>query len=298
MSLSLEFSLGRGRASSSAQKSILLKWEWPGKTPVQWDTQIGAVETQKEVASDANADVDLQRVDLDEALKLLHNRTGLGLTLLRSVYRNNRPKTRALAGLSARGQARHEILDEAQAFESMWRKLDPAWVPAVGQTLTLFKTDRELCISKVGSYADAKSTWRIESEELNQQQEDLNTDCVDWYEAVTAMFPEGTPEGDMIRGTVPTTTDTLLLPEQALVLLNASPGPGIASLSLESDHASRFDVYRKGPGETEFTLVGTDVPPGEYVNTGLPLGSYFYKAVGKNSRGPGPESGVASITVT
>jgi hypothetical protein len=202
MSETLGFVCDRALASRSAQKTILPKWEWPGKTLAQWDTQNAGLETQKAVVADAKANVDVEREELDDSLDVLHKRTLQWLTFLRLVYRNHPAKTRALAFLTARAQSRRLILEEAQELESMWRKLDPTWVPLPGQTLALFQADRELCLTKMEIYADAKSTWRIESEELNQQQEDLSADCRAWYEA----------------------TENLSLPEQALVVLHESSG--------------------------------------------------------------------------
>jgi hypothetical protein len=293
----LEFILDRARATRSAQNSIAATWTWPEKLVADWDTDIAAVETQKAAAADAEAQVDLQRGDLDEQLDLLHDRTVQWGTFLRSTNRNNRARTRALRALSGQGKSRHNILDEAQVLESMWRKVDPVWVPVPTQTLALFKTFRELCITNMATYSDTKSEWRIETEETQELSEELNEDCMAWYEAATAMFPEGTAEGDMIRGTVPTTTDFVPLPEQAEIALDDT-GPGRYSVSLGGERATKFDVFHKFvDGPDGFVLVGEDVPPGLFEITGLAAGSYEVYAVPKNSRGSGPQSETVGLTV-
>ena len=266
-------------------------------TLVQWSTKITALFAQEEVAADASATADLARGDLNAKMDVLHSRTQQGLSLLKTNWRNDPAKSRALQRLSAIGDSRTQVLEEALAFESAWETIDPAWVPLAGQTLALFKVLRGEAATCLETYAAGKAGWRQETENFNQLVEILDRDCIGWYSAATLVFPEGTAEGDMIRGTVPTTTDFTPLPTQAEITLDAPPGANSILFSIFANHATKYDVYRQGPGETEFTKTGSDVDEGAYLETGLAVGSYLYKVVGKNSRGSGPESEVLGAAV-
>jgi hypothetical protein len=290
------FILERALASRSAQVTIALIWMWLEKTIAQWTTQIDAFIVQAEVAADANAVSNARRSELDEKLVVLHKRTQQGLSFLKTTFRNDITKGDALRTLSAAGNSRAQILAEALAFESAWEELDPAWEPMVGQTLALFKVLREEGDTCMATYSAAKAAWRHQTGNWKRLGTVLNRDCMAWYSIATRVFPVGTPEGDMIRGTVPTTPNSTPLPGLAEISL-VDTAPGSVSMSLYANHATKYDVYRMGPGETEFTKVGSDVPEGLYVETGLTPGDYQYKAIGKNSRGSGPEGETASVTV-
>jgi hypothetical protein len=68
-------------------------------------------------------------------------------------------------------------------------------------------------------------------------------------------------------------------------------------LQFDAEHATSFQVWHKGPGEAQFTQVGDSIRPGDYETFGLPAGNHEYKVAGVNSRGEGPASEVASISV-
>ena len=295
---SITFTLNRTRCTASAQSIIALIWVWIGKTVAQWDASLLALESKMVALSDSEAEMEVNRGSLDADLADLHNKTLVWGTFFKLAYRNDPDNANVVKSLKASGGSRADIMEEATSLGSMWEKINPAWEPEAGQTLALFTTFREACAAKLYAYEKAKVGWRSTAEALNRMADVLDDECIAWYAAATVRFPEGTAEGDMIRGTVPTTTEFTPYPEQALVVVNEPPGPGAYSVSLEAEHATKFDVYQKGPGETEFTKVGVDVPPGLYVKTGLAAGGYEVKGQGRNSRGAGPESEPAGITVT
>ena len=53
-----------------------------------------------------------------------------------------------------------------------------------------------------------KTAWRTQAELMNTQAAELDADSVSWYGGATKVFLAGTPNGTMIRGTIPTTTAT------------------------------------------------------------------------------------------
>lgn len=286
----------RTGATRSAQISIAAIWMWV-KTLLQWDASVTGLEAQVFAVANLEADVNLSRGTLDAALDVLHERTVKWLTFFKLQHRNDPARAQALRLLTASGGSRQSILDEANAFEAEWRSIDAAWLPEPTQTLASFQTYRESCITLLHTYKNAKSDWRTGVGNLYEYAATLHDENVAWYAAATVMFPVGTAEGDMIRGTIPTTTDVTPFPGQAEIALNESPGPGSNSMTLFAPHASKYDLFRKGPGETEFTKVGADIDEGLHVETGLTPGDYQYKLIGKNSRGSGPESEIIGVTV-
>ena len=142
----------------------------------------------------------------DQQWEVLHRFTMQGVGMAKNKFRNDSSKSALLNGLTARGTSRTETLAEALAWETAWNKLDPAWAPLPANTLALFTALRKNCLETLQkSYLDAHAGWREEAETLAglaRTMEDVNEA---WYADATRVFAAGTPEGDMIRSTVPTT---------------------------------------------------------------------------------------------
>lgn len=137
---------------------------------------------------------------------MLHGRTVQGVGMSKNKHRDNPAKLAVLGNLTARGTSRKETLAEALAWESAWSQADAAWSPLPANTLAAFKTLRNQCEEGLQTaYTNAHSAWREETGKLGglvRAMEDLNQA---WYADATQVFPAGTAEGDMIRGTIPTT---------------------------------------------------------------------------------------------
>ncbi|SRR5260221_3859436 len=72
--------------------------------------------------------------------------------------------------------------------------------------LTAFNALRKQCNEDLqNAYSAARSDWRNESGKLAQMGRDLEDTNEAWYADALRAFAAGTPEGDMIRGTIPTT---------------------------------------------------------------------------------------------
>jgi len=85
------------------------------------------------------------------------------------------------------------------------------------------------------------------------------------------------------------------LPEQPWVS-GESQAEGAVHLWYGAEGASTYQVWHKGPGESQFALVDTTVS-GEYAVFGLAGGMHAYKAVGLNAAGAGPASEPLAIDV-
>lgn len=216
MGESTDFVKDRASKTLSAAQQIAAAWTWQEKTLAQMQAALVAiigdntaappVAGQEEAASAAEQAMLAARGAWDAQLDVLHRRTVQGVGMAKNKYRNDPAKLAVLGGLTARGTSRKETLDEALAWESAWAQVDPAWAPLPANTLAAFKTLRNQCEEGLrDAYSDAQSAWRKEVgrlAELVAAMEDINQA---WYADATRVFPAGTPEGDMIRGTIPTT---------------------------------------------------------------------------------------------
>jgi hypothetical protein len=126
--------------------------------------------------------------------------------MAKNKFRNDPSKKALLSGLTANSNSRAETLTEALAWETAWSTLAPEWAPLPANTLATFHTMRLNCLETLQkNYSNAHAAWRAEAETLAglaREMEDVNEA---WYADATRVFVAGTPEGDMIRGTVPTT---------------------------------------------------------------------------------------------
>ena len=216
MAQSIEFIKDRATKTISAAKQLTTKWTWEEQTPDQMQALLTAivgnasttppVVGQEEITSHAEHTMLAARGAWDSNLDTLHSLTVQGVSMAKNRNRNNAANLAVLSGLSARGTSRAETLTEALAWESAWAKVDPAWVPVTGNTLAIFKPLRKQCADDLQeAYADAQANYRQQAEKLNDMAASLEQVSEAWYADATVVFAAGTAEGDMIRGTVPTT---------------------------------------------------------------------------------------------
>lgn len=301
MASSSEFVIQRAHATRSAQAEIAGVWVWDEKTLAVWDTEIAAVHTQDDVVADAEADKNGLAGELEVLFGTLHDNTVKGLNIAKAKYRNEPAKLHLFKNVTANANSRAGQLEEAQQFEAAWRDADAAWLPVAGMTLAGFKTARLACDAKLEDYNDAKANHRGEAGKFNEMIGALEDACIGWYKAATAVFPEGTAEGDMIRGTVPTTYNppSLPLPGKAEIFIDSTdPATYTIVLSVEGVvEVDNFDVFERLVGAAAFVKVGDAVAAGPFVRTGLAAGDYELKAVARNATGLGPESDVATVAI-
>jgi hypothetical protein len=170
------------------------------------DTASPPVVGQEALTSAAEQAMLAARGAWDAALDQLHGWTVQGVGMAKARCRNDAAKSAQLANLSASASGRESVLAEALAWESAWASVDAAWVPLPGLTLAAFAALRKHANEDLKTaHADARATWRKASARLGEMAGDLTDVSQAWYANATRVFPEGTPEGDMIRGTIPTT---------------------------------------------------------------------------------------------
>jgi len=124
---------------------------------------------------------------------------------------------------------------------------------------------------------------------LMARAEALYDDCVAWYSDATTRFREGTPQGDLVRSTVPTTTSPTDAVGQAVISHVMVTG-GTIHFDCAASHATQFTYLHKAPGSMQFVVLLADTAETSVTLQGQPNGEHRFKAIGSNSQGTGPES--------
>ncbi len=205
----MKFILKRALATQNAQIAVQTDWIWDDKPVLQWDTDIKALQGQQTVVSTKEADLLTKRGLYDKTLDDIHARTVQAVAMFKVRYKHTPEKLAVVQNLSARGDSRDDVLSEAQDLISAWSELDPTWNPTKDNTLTALQALRATALDPQGTdFGKAKTAWRTQAETMNTQGAQLEQDCVDWYGEATRVFLAGTSNGDMIRGTIPTTASS------------------------------------------------------------------------------------------
>lgn len=213
---SIAFIKERATKTIAAATQLAPQWTWQEKTLPQMQAGLTAiigddqatppVIGQEQTTRAAERAMRDARALWDQSLDQLHRWTMQGIAMAKSRYRNDPVKMALVEDLTARGDSRPAILDEALDWETAWNEAEPAWCPLPANTLLAFSALRKQCLEGLqADYKTKASAWREQAgllTELAATLEDIN---VAWYGDATKVFAAGTAEGDMIRGTIPTT---------------------------------------------------------------------------------------------
>jgi len=138
----------------------------------------------------------------------------LGVKMARTLYRHDPIVLESLQALETDGGGRQEIVNEARAWLKAWERLpDADWTPLPSMTKVNFSALLEDAETKVKALVTATADDREARRDFNQMLVDLWADCVDWYLDATAVFPEETPDGQLVRAILPHHAPTEGLPD-------------------------------------------------------------------------------------
>lgn len=247
MAENIPFTLQRSQATHSVQVSIAETWVWEEKTVVQWNAAIVALVAKMEAAQDAEADYLAKRGEAYAAITALHALAGRCLRMAKNRYRTDPAKLEVIANLRNDKASHAGQIQDALEWESAWEKLDDEWSPLPGVTLETFKPQRLAAGTLLEAVTTKKTAWDTEDEQLN-------ADCVAWYEAATTVFPAGTTEGDLIRSDIPTTYTPPSNPPTALEIATATAQAG-GKIALTYVPGGGHDATSR---RLEWQVVGTD----------------------------------------
>lgn len=219
ISTSTDFVRLRTEKTRAAQAVLATNpgWVWPGKTLAQWDADIMQLDGGKEGtlaqrAIIADSEADTKRSALDIRYTTLHRVTLQAVGVMRARARTDARLRRAVDELSARGDSNRAIEEEGEELLATWKTtFGEAFVPAPGNTYAGFKALFEGNGGAIPSLRALKTDYRLARAEARQEVGlynellvRLEDECIQWYAEATAVFPDGTNEGDFIRGEIPT----------------------------------------------------------------------------------------------
>lgn len=221
LNTSIDFLKGRAEATLSVQTQIASTWVWPLKTLAQWEAdclQLDKSDTTTIAyeAIQASTKADTARGKLDGRMALLHDQTLAVVGVMRVRSQREPEHSSVVDELSARGDSRRAIEDEATALLSAWKEEfgGSAFIPAPGITYGAFEallvgdtaaSPEIFSLRKLKqALSDAVTVERSKVARLNVLLTRVERDVQDWYAEATSVFIEGTEIGDLVR-TLPTT---------------------------------------------------------------------------------------------
>jgi hypothetical protein len=204
MKTGIDFIITRAKTTRHAQEDLKSIWTWNERTLDQWDNEIADLQRIQEICSSAKFARNSARAALDAGLQEMHRRTMQFLAMAKFHFRNEPSMFEAINRLTSCGKGRRAIAQEAMDLESAWQKAGPEWTPTDVNTFASFQALRKQCMELDAAWIAANSTWRTQSEILNQKAASLNEANIAWLAAATRIFSAGTAEGDMIRRSIPT----------------------------------------------------------------------------------------------
>lgn len=276
-----------------------------GKTPTQIAALITAAQTARADYLTKRAALTTARGAFRTVYEDAHRAVVAVYAVMKSVYRDDRDNSRAILSLPKTDRNPEQTLARMEAISKLWAGLpNPpgSATPMVAGGVTRTQFDALLAAFEAASsaFTDCDQQFQLKEGAL-QGAERANTRFVSAaLMQGRALFAEGTPERSVIEA-IPGEAGQQA-PAQAVVSLAESTSGGTVHLQFDAARATSFEVWRKGPGETEFTLE-TEVlrsgpnQIGDYSANGLPAGANEFRVVSLNSRGEGPASLVATVQV-
>lgn len=293
---SIAFVLERAQASRNAQAEFASQWVWPEKTVIQWDTDIAALKAAQIAELQARVAYQNNTEQWDALLAEVETTCRKVVRLAKTRFRNDSVKFAMFAELTITKSSRDRIYNTAREILEVWDNVDGTWEPIPG-----------IVMGGLGSMlgnSDAKktvnqrlyTTWRRKALEQDAKARNLDELNVAWYSDATTRFSEGTMEGDLIRSTVPTTTEPVEAVGQA-VISHLIVNNGTIHFDWTAPHASRYTVLHRTPGTPEYVVLHGDTTETSITLENQSPGVHWFKAFGVNSQGDGPESVPVSIEV-
>lgn len=286
---SVPFVKNRALASRHAQASVAGQWVWAEKSVAQWDSALTELNNLGAAERAASVELQTQAANWDVTLKGVERTARDVVRLGRTRFRRDPARLALFKATRVRGGSRENIQQSGLEVLEVWNQADVAWEPLPGVTAASFGAQLAIGTAQKGAYAEKFTAWREASAALMSKAEALDDDCVAWYSDATVRFREGTPEGDLIRSTVPTTTAPTEAVGQAVISHVLVTG-GTIQFDCEAPHATQYTYLHKPPGSPQYAVLFADMPEKSITLQGQPAGEHRFKAFGSNSQGVGEES--------
>ena len=262
-------------------------WAWPELDPAEFVQKLAEARELDVDVCEATAEVRGAAGELDVRVREVFEDVSLGLRLARLRFKRQPAKAELFAGLRLNNTGRESRQQQALDFELSWKKADPIWV---------FRAQRLALRELEEAHGAAAKDEMYARGLLRESARWLHEECVDWYEAATATFDEGTVPGQLIR-TIPTTYDPNRPPGPLVFTRAESPAAGAAALRWRSPRGEKFIIWVLAPGATAWTKLLDGVKENSWSAEKLAAGTWRCKGRALNKFGEGTESEVVTVPV-
>jgi len=272
-------------------------------TPAQMQTEYDNGVTVRTEYLSKKATLNLARGELPEKQDEAHQAAIGVYGVMKTRYRKDPGSRDAINTLPTKDQSVEQTRVRMESMSALWTQLpnDPfssppgPFVAWSGMNQAAFDALLATLKTAQAAFVAADADFEMAEGVLHAKDAHLADLAVAALEEGRSQFPVATPAREVIDS-IPT-APAAQEPNQAVISVATSPVPGQGHMEFDARHATSFDVLHQGPGDTEFSTVADDVIEKIYNASGLAAGVHEYKVIGQNSRGNGPESAVASITV-
>ena len=272
-------------------------WQWPERSLAQWGEAIQTFYDRRNEEFCGRLRLLGQRTTWDLQLQALHEFTTSVVRLGRVHFRARPQLARTFDFVKPDAKSRASIDAAARRLSSLWKKLAPDWQPEPTRSRAALDALREKCTTLGAGGTDLEADAILTVAALAETATQLDDDCVAWYGCATAVFLPDTNLGQHIRKQVPTSAVPQPPPDQA-VITGLTTGPeGAIGFAYSAPHGTRFSVLHRPPGAAAYQPWRVDTTETSVTLHGLAEGEHRFKVVPANSRGEGPESAEAVVTL-
>jgi hypothetical protein len=242
------------------------------------------------------------RGQLDSVVQDAHDNNVSVYAAMRSVYRRDDSSLRAIRRIPKKDQSPRQVLVRAEVTAGVWAALPemPGTTPPAPFKVGAL-TQKAFNGVVVGLRAKIETCegCASESEVAQAGLSSLTTEYGNFVSAAVAQgraqFAPGTPAREWIE-TIPLEPSTEA-PVRAEITEAVSPAAGAVHLEFQAARATSFTIKSRVASDVEFVTVASYVTAESWDAVGVPAGQHQYIVVGVNSRGEGPVSAVATVTV-
>ncbi len=292
----------------AVQTDLADQWVWDSAALTDWDEWIRQFDTTSITPSQslakkialATVAANNAKQAYDGALSNIKLTVTVAVSGLRAKAKLDPTLDDVVEELSAQGNTRPTILEEAENLVDAWEDYNAVWTPGSPFTLAGLITELAALPAKEKAFRQTRSTLRKAEKALTRHVAVVEDRCMAWYQAATGRFLAGTVEGDLIRARIPTTSapSGAVAPATPTGLVLQALGSGRAFGDIpDTAGATGYRWYVKAPGSPDFVFK-VETPTSEALLLSLTLGANEVRVTAVNTGGESLPSAPASLNVT